>query len=101
MGWKPVQAFLKWRAGALAGPSAEARAKLPMYVWGEVVNAKGEKKTARIKTANGYDVTVTGALAVVAHLSQDRPKGGSYTPAMLLGADLVTKLPGSSALTVE
>jgi short subunit dehydrogenase-like uncharacterized protein len=101
MRWRPVQAFLKRRAGALEGPSAEARAKLPMYVWGEVVNAKGEKKTARIKTANGYDVTVTGALAVVEFLARHRPKGGSYTPATLLGADLVTKLPGSSALTVE
>jgi short subunit dehydrogenase-like uncharacterized protein len=99
--WKPVQAFLKRRAGALKGPNAEARAKLPMYVWGEAVNAKGEKKTARIKTENGYSVTVTGALAVVEYLTSHTPRGGSYTPAKLLGADLVTKLPGSGTLTVE
>jgi short subunit dehydrogenase-like uncharacterized protein len=101
MGWSPVQAFLKKRAGALEGPSAEARAKLPTYVWGEAVNSKGEKKTARIKTENGYSVTVTGALAAIEFLAQHRPKGGSYTPSKLLGADLVTKLPGSGALTVE
>jgi short subunit dehydrogenase-like uncharacterized protein len=101
MGWKPVQSFLKWRAGALKGPSAESRAKLPMYVWGEAVNAKGEKKTARIKTENGYSVTVTGALSVVEYLSTHSPPGGSYTPAKLLGADLVAKLPGSGTLTVE
>ncbi len=101
MRWKPVQSFLKRRAGAIHGPSADDRSKLPSYVWGEAVNAKGEKKTARIKTENGYSVTVTGALAVVEFLTHHRPKGGGYTPARLLGADLVTKLPGSSALTIE
>ncbi len=98
---KPVQAFLKKRAGRVRGPSAERRAELPTYVWGEVVNAKGEKKTARIRTENGYNVTVSGSLAIVEHLLQHQVPGGSYTPAKLLGADLVTKLPGSSALTVE
>jgi short subunit dehydrogenase-like uncharacterized protein len=99
--WRPVQAFLKRRAGRLKGPSAEARATLPTFVWGEAVNAKGEKKTVRIKTENGYSVTVTGALAVVEHLLKNRPQGGSYTPAKLLGADLVTKLPGSGPLVLE
>jgi short subunit dehydrogenase-like uncharacterized protein len=101
MRWRPVQSFLKRRAGALKGPSADARAKMPTFVWGEAVNAKGEKKTARIKTENGYSVTVTGALAVVEFLSSHRPKGGGYTPAKLMGADLVEKLPGSGPLTVE
>jgi short subunit dehydrogenase-like uncharacterized protein len=69
-------------------------------VWGEAVNGKGEKKTARIKTENGYTVTVTGSLAVVDHLSSHAVRGGSYTPAALVGADLVTRLPGSGPLVI-
>ena len=98
--WRPVQTFLKRRAGAMKGPSPELRAKLGTYVWGEAVNAKGEKKTARIQTENGYSVTVTGALAVVEYLLQNRPEGGGYTPSKLLGSELVTKLPGSGPLTI-
>jgi short subunit dehydrogenase-like uncharacterized protein len=97
---KAVQAFLKWRAGAIEGPSAEARAQAPMYVWGQVTNARGETKTARIKTENGYSVTVSGALAAVERLMDHRPRGGSYTPSRLFGADFITKLPGSGPLTI-
>jgi short subunit dehydrogenase-like uncharacterized protein len=30
-----------------------------------------------------------------------QPEGGTYTPAKLMGADLVTKLPGSGALSIS
>jgi short subunit dehydrogenase-like uncharacterized protein len=101
LGSRPMQWLLKKRAARMKGPDAELRAKLPTYVWGEVTNAKGDKKTARIKTENGYSVTVTGSLAIVKHLLDHRPEGGAYTPAKLLGADLVTRLPGSGPLVVE
>jgi short subunit dehydrogenase-like uncharacterized protein len=85
----------------VTGPSAESRSKTPVYVWGEVRNAAGDTKVGRIKTANGYDLTVTGALAVVEHVLSQKPSGGFYTPAKLCGADLVTKLPGSGPLVVQ
>jgi short subunit dehydrogenase-like uncharacterized protein len=100
VGWGPLQNMLKGAASKTKGPSAEQRDRIPTYVWGEVTNPAGEKKTARIRTANGYAITVTGALAVVAYLLGNRPAGGTYTPARLMGADLVTKLPGSSALII-
>jgi short subunit dehydrogenase-like uncharacterized protein len=87
-------------AATAKGPNAEHLANQPTYVWGEVANSRGEKKTARIRTANGYAVTVTGALAVIEHLLAERPTGGTYTPAKLMGADLVTKLPGSSPISI-
>ena len=97
-----VQQFLKSRvASKVTGPDANARAKSPTYVWGEVSNDRGERRVARIKTANGYDVTVAGALAAVRHLLDHTPSGGSYTPSQLLGADLVTTLPGSGRLILE
>ena len=38
---------------------------------------------------------VTGALAVAERLLANSVRGGAYTPAKLVGADLVTHLPGS------
>lgn len=101
LGSGPVQSFLKNKAGQLKGPNAELRASQPTYVWGEATNARGQKKTARIKTENGYSLTVTGSLAVIDFLTRNKPAGGSYTPAKLMGADLVTRLPGSGPMTIE
>jgi short subunit dehydrogenase-like uncharacterized protein len=96
-----LQRIAKSRAGkAGSGPDAAARARTPAWVWGEVRNAAGVTKTARIKVANGYTVTVDGSLAVVEYLLANRLAGGAYTPSQLMGADLVTKLPGSGELTV-
>jgi short subunit dehydrogenase-like uncharacterized protein len=101
LGWQPVQRAIKKRIDKkVKGPDETLRARLPTHVWGEVRNAAGVVRTARIKTANGYSLTVTGSLAVVEHLLREEPAGGAYTPSRLLGADLVTKLPGSGELTI-
>lgn len=82
------------------GPSTAKRDRQPTFVWGEATNARGDKRTARIKTANGYSLTVTGALAVVEHLLAHDVPGGFYTPAKLIGADLVARLPGSGPMQI-
>jgi short subunit dehydrogenase-like uncharacterized protein len=98
----PVQNFMKKRIGkSVKGPSEAQRANLRTAVWGEASNASGQKKTARISTANGYSLTVTGALAVSEYLLQETVAGGAYTPSRLLGADLVGKLPGSGTLEIS
>ncbi len=98
----PVQGFMKRRiAKAVKGPDEAAREKMPTAVWGEVSNAAGQKKTARISTANGYSLTVTGSLAVTEYLMKNDVAGGSYTPSRLMGPDLVTQLPGSGPLLIE
>ncbi len=97
-----LQTVMKGRVTrSVTGPSADSRANTPVYVWGEARNGAGETRVARIKTANGYDLTITGALAVVEHVLTQQPAGGFYTPAKLCGADLVTRLPGSGRLVVE
>lgn len=99
---KPVQELLKKRIEkTVKGPDEATRNRLPTYVWGEATNAAGQKKTARIKTANGYSLTVAGSLTVVEHLLKTKPAGGSYTPSKLLGAELIEKLPGSGHLVIE
>jgi short subunit dehydrogenase-like uncharacterized protein len=97
-----VQDLLKQRIErTVKGPDEATRNRLPTYVWGEAINAQGQKKTACIRTANGYSLTVAGSLAVVGYLLANRPAGGTYTPSTLVGADLVATLPGSGPLVIE
>jgi short subunit dehydrogenase-like uncharacterized protein len=97
-----VQRWLKTRIGkTVVGPDQAKRADQGTFVWGEACNARGECKVARVHTANVYSLTIDAALAVVDHLLQTRPPGGAYTPARLLGAELVSRLPGSGAITIE
>ncbi|GAB3731945.1 saccharopine dehydrogenase NADP-binding domain-containing protein [Luteimonas pelagia] len=86
---------------SVKGPSEAQRNAMPTFVWGEVANARGERRTARIRTANGYTLTVDGALHVVDHVLANPPRPGAYTPATLLGQDLVSQLPGSGELQIE
>jgi short subunit dehydrogenase-like uncharacterized protein len=96
-----VQAALQRRAGQITGPTAAQRAATPCYVWGEARNAAGVVRTARIQTANGYDVTTHGALAVVENLrARNSTEGGSFTPALLCGAGLIEALPGSGKIVI-
>lgn len=97
-----VQRLIKTRiAKTVRGPSEKKRAHQPTFVWGEVVNARGEKKTARIRTANGYSLTVTGSLAVVDYLMKSGSVAGTYTPAKLVGSILVNQLPESGPLQIS
>jgi short subunit dehydrogenase-like uncharacterized protein len=94
-----AQRYMKRRIErTVKGPSAAKRDSHPTFVWGEVTNSRGDQRTARIKTANGYSLTVTGALAIAEHLLANNVPGGVYTPAKLMGPDLVTHLPGSGPI---
>ena len=98
----PVQALAgAWIARALRGPDVTERARTPMHVWGEARNQAGATCTARLVVANGYDLTVSGALAVTRDLLMQTRPGGSYTPSRLMGADFVCTLPGSSGVRIE
>lgn len=83
------------------GPTAEQRATLRTAVWGEARNAQGQVKTARIETSNGYDLTVHSALHVVQWLLANSPTGGYYTPAQMIGWQLVEQLPGASKVYIS
>lgn len=85
----------------VTGPDEGVRDQQRTFVWGEAKNAKGETRTARVQTANVYSLTITGALAVIDYLMKHQPDGGAYTPAKLIGVDLVTQLPGSGTLVIS
>lgn len=102
LGLSPVQSFLKSRAAKVAGPDEAKRERATTYVWGEVRNAAGRRRVARIHVANGYTVTTHASLAVARHLlAQDAMTGGAYTPSRLMGRQFVEQLPGSDTLTLS
>jgi short subunit dehydrogenase-like uncharacterized protein len=97
----PAQSFLKWRIRKGApGPTAEERAKAPVFVWGEARGA-GRTITARIRVPNGYTVTTDASIAIACRLLAGGVPPGFTTPARLMGADFVTRLPGASKISVE
>jgi len=97
-----VQAFLKGRiAKTVRGPSSETRDQTPTFVWGEASNQRGERKVARLKTPNGYSVTVTAALGIVEHLLKQDGGSGFKTPARLMGPGYVSTLPGCGKIEIS
>ena len=51
-------------------------------------------------TANGYTVTQLAPVAIIEHLLRHDVTAGSTTPALLMGKDFASRLPGSSEITV-
>ena len=83
------------------GPDEAARARMPAYVWGEAINARGVRCTARVKTANGYSLTIPGALAVTQFLLTQQAPAGFATPSRLMGHGLLAKLPGGNPIVID
>jgi len=97
--------FVQWFAKRAAarrgrGPDQTERECNPTNVWGEVVSNAGEKKVARLRTANGYVVTIHAALRILETVLKREHEYGYTTPAKLMGADFIESLPGSSAIRV-
>jgi short subunit dehydrogenase-like uncharacterized protein len=97
-----VQHFLKRRIDRrLEPPNQAQRDSNPAFVWGEARNSAGKIVTARLVTANGYALTVASALGIMSQLLETSYSAGYATPGMLVGADFVTTLPGSSPIRID
>ncbi|WP_439887646.1 saccharopine dehydrogenase family protein [Pseudomonas sp. MBLB4123] len=83
------------------GPDLPRRERHRSWLWGEVRNADGQIRSARLETANGYTVTVHGVLLALRHLLGYRGPGGYFTPSQLLGARCVERLPDSGQILVS
>jgi short subunit dehydrogenase-like uncharacterized protein len=84
--WSPVQKLLRRLADRSTGPSEEELRTGRSRFWGEVCNAAGQRRTARLETTNGYRLTADGTIMAVKFLLEHAPAGGYYTPSMLMGA---------------
>jgi len=103
LGLRLVQGMLKAQiARRMRGPDQAERQAQTTWVWGEARNAEGRRCTARVRTANGYDLTIHAALAVVEALLGGLPaRAGATTPGLLFGPGLVERLPGSLPISYE
>jgi short subunit dehydrogenase-like uncharacterized protein len=82
-------------------PDRTQRENNPTYVWGEARNAAGDVKIARLRTANGYSLTVQSSLGILSELLSRPCNPGFTTPSSLVGADFVSALPGSSTIRID
>jgi len=102
LGRDRVQGWLKEQVDKrVHGPDELARSKLRTWVWGEVRDVRGERRTARLETANGYDVTVHGVLLAVRHLLANPNAAGYFTPSKLFGPRCIEQLPGSGKIVIR
>ncbi len=83
------------------GPSRKERDSERTWVWGEARNDRGDVRTARLTTTNGYRLTIDGVLMAVRALLVRPPGGGYFTPSQLLGTRCVERLPGCSAIRID
>jgi short subunit dehydrogenase-like uncharacterized protein len=97
----PGQKLLRRIADRSTGPSEQELRTTRVRLWGEVRNAAGERRTARLETANGYRLTVDGMIMAVKFLLAHTPTGGYYTPSMLIGPRCVEQLPGSTSIRLD
>ncbi len=101
LGAAPVQNFLKGQIEKrVKGPSEQHRATGRVNLWGQAKNAAGKTVTAELEVPEGYDFTVTAALACTVRILAGEVPGGAWTPSKAFGADFVTRLPGTR-LTVN
>lgn len=99
IGMNLVQDLLKRKAAKVEGPNDTEREGSPAHVWGEASNPEGQKVVGRMKTANGYDLTVRASLAIATYVLMEKNlQGGTYTPSRLMGADFAERLEGSERI---
>lgn len=78
-----------------AGPSEAHREKAVSQVWGEVSNANGNRREARLTTLEGYKLTATTALLITQKVLNGNAPIGFQTPAKAYGADLILEVDNS------
>ena len=92
-----VQGRLRRRVHArAAGPTAEARRRNRCWIWGEAIDAAGQKVVARLQTPDAYDLTVQTSLVAIERVLNGNVAPGFHTPALAFGADFILDFAGVS-----
>lgn len=96
-----IRELAKFGAQRITPPDRTQRDNNPAHVWGEARNAAGAVKTARLRTANGYTLTVHSSLGMLEQVLSRACNPGFTTPSLLAGAEFVSTLPGSSTIRID
>ncbi len=101
LGWGWVQSAIARQIDKrITGPDQDMLDNDKTYVWGEVRNAAGQLRTARITTANGYALTVQASIEISQYLLGNTSVEGAFTPSGLMGPQFASRLPGSSNIVI-
>ena len=91
----PAQRALKKRIEQLPeGPTDAERKQGYSVLYGEAVNAAGEKAVSRLRTPEGYTLTAMTSLEIVRRVLAGDAKPGFQTPSSVFGADFITEFDG-------
>ncbi|MCW5961245.1 MAG: saccharopine dehydrogenase NADP-binding domain-containing protein [Pyrinomonadaceae bacterium] len=97
LGWllktEPVQNFLMKQIPE-GGPDANARKNGKTYLWGQVIDNKGNRLEARQICPEGYTTTYLTALKIIEKILDGSYETGFQTPAKAYGADLILEIEG-------
>jgi short subunit dehydrogenase-like uncharacterized protein len=94
LGTDAIQHYLKSKiANNFRGPDVVDRVNTKCYIWGQVINERGQTKEAHLVTPNGYVVTVHAAVGIVDYLLNYEVEPGVHTPAEIMGEHFVRTLP--------
>ena len=89
----PVQKYLQSKIPP-GGPSDDERAKGRTLLWGEALDAEGNRVGSRMQTPEGYTLTALAALNVAEKIVAGNFTPGYQTPAKAYGPDLVLEIEG-------
>ena len=90
-----VQKWIKNRIEkTVSGPTESERTSGETLLWGEVTNAAGARSAMRMRTPEGYTLTVDSAVTVLQRMLERGLPPGALTPSMAFGPDFVTSLQG-------
>lgn len=76
------------------GPSEGARQRGASFLWGEAVNASGDRVEARLRGASGYVMTAQTAVHLAMKALAGEAPVGFQTPSRAYGADVILQVPG-------
>ncbi len=84
----------QWIDRRPAGPDEESRREGRSLVWGEVRNAAGDRRCARLAAPEGYALTVQTSLLIARKALSGHAPAGFQTPAGAYGEDLILEIGG-------
>ncbi|HEX5726040.1 MAG TPA: saccharopine dehydrogenase NADP-binding domain-containing protein [Longimicrobiaceae bacterium] len=84
-----------------AGPDEERRLRGETRLWGEAVDAQGNRAVSRMRTPEGYTLTALASVAAVERVLAGDAPPGFRTPSLAWGPDFVLELEGVTRENVE
>lgn len=89
-GFAPFQAIVSsWLKKAIAGPTADERARERSLLWGRVEDGEGRAVEGTVETLEGYSLTAETAVAAAEMVLRGAVKPGAWTPSRAFGPGFI------------